>query len=143
MFVSFSLDYIICLYYFHKFKSYTSQSKKILNSRSIHQRCSIEKAVFKNFAIFTGKHRCWSLLLIDLQVLKPLNLLKGEYCKMFKNTILMKICEQRLLQFLLFTGNISFWVLVSALNSISFLQRSSSRFKKFSLVCLVVGSSFV
>ena len=145
--------------------------KKCLNSRSSHQRCSIEKAVLKNFAIFTGKHLCWSLLLIDLralrpaaflkrdsntgkhlcwspflrklQVLKPANLLKGEYCKIFKNTILVKISEQLLLQFLLLTVNISFWVLVSALNSIGLLQRSSSRFKKFSLGCLVVYSSFI
>ena len=55
----------------------------------------------------------------------------------------MKICEQLLLQFLLLTVNISSWVLVSALNSIGLLQRSSSRFKKFSLGCLVVGSSFI
>ena len=48
----------------------------------------------------------------------------------------MKICEQLLLQFLLLTGNISFWVLVSALNSIGLLQRSSSRFKKFSFKVL-------
>ena len=81
-------------------------------------------------------------LLRKLQVLKPTNLLKGEYCKIFKNTILVKICEQLLLQFLLLTVNISFWVLVSALNSID-LQRSSSRFKKFCLGCLVVGSSFI
>ena len=135
------------------------------------ETCSIVKAVFKNFAIFTGKHLCWSLLLIvlrasrpatflkrdsntgkhlcwspflrKLQVLKPANLLKGEYCKIFKNIILVKICEQLLLQFLLLTVNISFWVLVSALNSIGLLQRSSSRFKKFSLGCLVVGSSFI
>ena len=80
-------------------------------------------------------------LLRKLQVLKPANLLKGEYCKIFKNIILVKICEQLLLQFLLLTVNISFWVLVSALNSIGLLQRSSSRFKEFSLGCLVVGSS--
>ena len=55
----------------------------------------------------------------------------------------MKICEQLLLQFLLLTVNISSWVLVSALNSIGLLQRSSSRLKKFSLGCLVVGSSFI
>ena len=30
--------------------------------RSSQQRCSIKKGVFKNFAIFTGKHLCWSLL---------------------------------------------------------------------------------
>ena len=50
----------------------------------------------------------------------------------------MKICKQ-----LLLAVNIYFWVLVSALNSISLVQRSSSRFKKFSLGCLVVGSSFI
>ena len=63
--------------------------------------------------------------------------------KNFKDTILVKICEQLLLQFLFLTVNISFWVLVSTLNLIGLLQRSSSRFKKFSLGCLVLGSSFI
>ena len=100
-------------------------------------------AIFLERDSKTGKQLCWSLFLRKLQVLKPANLLKGEYCKIFKNTILVKICEQLLLQFLLLTVNTSFWVLVSALNSIGLLQRSSSRFKKFSLGCLVVGSSFI
>ena len=90
----------------------------------------------------TGRHLCWSIFLRKLQALEPANLLKAECCKIFKNTILVKICKQLLLQFLLLTVNISFWVVVSALNSIVLLQRSSSRFKKFSLGCLVVGSSF-
>ena len=30
-----------------------------------------EKAVLKNFAIFTGKHLCWSLFLIKLQTFRP------------------------------------------------------------------------
>ena len=55
----------------------------------------------------------------------------------------MKICRQLLLHFLLLTVNISSRVLVSALNSIGLLQRSSSRFKEFSLGCLVVGSSLI
>ena len=46
---------------------------------------------------------CQSPFLRKLQVLKPANLLKGEYCKIFKNIILVKICEQ-----LLLTVNISF-----------------------------------
>ena len=33
--------------------------KSIMNGR-----CSIEKTVLKHFALFTGKHLCWSLLLI-------------------------------------------------------------------------------
>ena len=55
--------------------------------------------------------------------------------KNFKNTILVKICQQLLLQFLLLTVNIPFWVLVSTLNLMGLLQRSSSRLKKFSLGC--------
>ena len=35
-------------------------------TRSSHQRCSIKKAVLKNFAIFTGKHLRWSFFLIKL-----------------------------------------------------------------------------
>ena len=29
--------------------------------KNSHRRCSIKKAVLKNFTIFTGKHLCWSL----------------------------------------------------------------------------------
>ena len=63
--------------------------------------------------------------------------------KFLRTLILMKICEQLLMQFLLLTVNISSWVLVSALNSIGLFQRSSSRFKEFSLGCLVVASSLI
>ena len=70
------------------------------------------------------QHRCF-----------PVNI-----AKLLSTIILMIICEQLLLQFLILTVNISSWVLVSALNSIGLLQRSSSRFKEFSLRCLVAGS---
>ena len=40
--------------------------------RSTHQRCSVKKGNLKNFANFKGKHLCWSLFLIKLQVLKLL-----------------------------------------------------------------------
>ena len=50
--------------------------KKYLNSRSSHKSCSKEKAVLKNFAIFTGKHLRWSLLLIDLWASKPATFFK-------------------------------------------------------------------
>ena len=35
--------------------------------RSSHRRFSAKQGVLKNFANFTGKHRCWSLFLIKLQ----------------------------------------------------------------------------
>ena len=51
--------------------------------------------VLKYFAIFPGKHLCWSLFLIKLQAVSSANVLKRgyntgvyscEYCKIFKNT---------------------------------------------------------
>ena len=65
--------------------------KKCLNSRSSHQSYSIEKSVLKNFAIFTGKHLRWSLLLIDFRASRPATFFKVtptqvfscEYCKIF------------------------------------------------------------
>ena len=37
-----------------------------------------KKGVLKNFAHFTGKHLCWSLFLIQLQVFRPATLLKRD-----------------------------------------------------------------
>ena len=44
--------------------------------RSSHLRCFIKINASKNFAIFTGKHLCWSLFLIKLQAFRPTTLLK-------------------------------------------------------------------
>ena len=41
----------------------------------------MKKAVLKNFALFTGKHLCWSLLLRFATLLKR----ACEYCEIFKN----------------------------------------------------------
>ena len=61
--------------------------------RSSHPKCSIKRAFLKNFAIFTGKHPCWSLFLIKLHAKRPVTLLKrgsnigaflwnlGNFCK--------------------------------------------------------------
>ena len=55
-------------------------------SRSSHRRCSIKKAVLKNFAIFTVKHLCWGLFLITF-IKKDFNTgISWEYCGTFKNT---------------------------------------------------------
>ena len=66
--------------------------------RSSHRKCSVKKSVLKNFTNFTGKHLCWSLFLISLQVFGPATLLKYtptlmfsyEICKTFKNTYFEK-----------------------------------------------------
>ena len=88
--------------------------KRCLNRRSRHQRCSIEKAVLKNFLIFTRKQLRWSLFLIQLQTQawKPATVLKETLTKYFSVTIakilrtpiFKKICKQPL-QFLLLTVN--------------------------------------
>ena len=35
------------------------------------QEVFFKKTVLKNFAIFTGKHLCWSLFIIKLKVFRP------------------------------------------------------------------------
>ena len=68
----------LCHTIFINFKVTCHKLKKCLNSRSSHLSCSIEKAVLKNFAIFTGKHLCWSLSLIDLRASRPASFLKRD-----------------------------------------------------------------
>ena len=41
-------------------------------------KVSCKKAAFKNFAIFAGKHLCWSLFLISLQGQNPSTSLKRD-----------------------------------------------------------------
>ena len=52
--------------------------KKCLDSRSNHQVCSIKKTILKNFATFTGKHLCLSLLLIDLRASRRATFFKRD-----------------------------------------------------------------
>ena len=55
-------------------------------------------AAFKNLAIFTGKHLCWSFFLIKSQTWRPAILLKKsptqvlscEYCEIFKNSFFIE-----------------------------------------------------
>ena len=66
--------------------------------RSSHSQFFFEISVSKNFLILTGKHRCWSLLLVKLQacrcclcfclILRYSQLFSCEYCKIFKNSFL-------------------------------------------------------
>ena len=51
--------------------------------RSSHQRYSVKKGVLENFAKFTGKQLCWSLLVIKLQASQ---VFCCEFCDIFKKT---------------------------------------------------------
>ena len=62
-------------------KKFGNDSKfKILTAtiRSSHQRCSMKKGVLRNFAKFTGKHLCQSLIFNDIAGLRPATLLKRD-----------------------------------------------------------------
>ena len=71
--------------------------------KSSHQRCSVKKVVIKIFAIFLGKHLCWSLFLkncrsahfnLTLKIFKPL-----------KKIPILKNINERLLLFCCWKGN--------------------------------------
>ena len=67
---------------------------------SSHRRCSIKKGVLKNFAIFTGKHMCWSLFFITLEEWRAGTLNNAgavNITKFFITPILKKICKRLLL----------------------------------------------
>ena len=67
-----------------------------------------KKGVLENFSSFTGKHLCWSLYLIKLQVFMPATLLKTlqhryfhvKFTKFLRTLILKNICQRLFLQFL-------------------------------------------
>ena len=46
--------------------------------RSSNHRCSMKKAVLRNFAKFTGKHLCQSLFLKKVAILRPATFLKRD-----------------------------------------------------------------
>ena len=63
-------------------------------SRSSHWICSVKKGVLKIFAIFTGKHLCWSLFFIMMHAFRLATFLQrdfstGVFCEyyiIFKDT---------------------------------------------------------
>ena len=127
--------------------------KKCLNSRSNHQRCSIEqKRLFLKILQYSQENTCVGSRFNRLAGFKTCNFIKKRlqhWCfpmniaKFLRTLILKKICEQLLLPFLLLTVNISSQGLIYVFNSMGPCQRSSSRFKELSLGCFVVGSSLV
>ena len=50
----------------------------VTGSKSSQRRCSMKKAVLKNFAIFKGKHLSWNLFLINFQAWRSVILLKRD-----------------------------------------------------------------
>ena len=83
------------------------QSGRRESFRNSHHRCSVKKVVLKNFAKFTGKHLCLSLLfnkvadLIKKEAL--LQLFSCEFCETLRTPFLQNASRRLLLnRFLLF-----------------------------------------
>ena len=73
--------------------------------RSSRRRCSVEKVVLKNFALFTRKHLCWNHFLIRLSAFRPATLWKRDsnlnITNVLRTPILKNICERLLLNVML------------------------------------------
>ena len=99
------LNYLILrMYYFVD----TALKMKFSIIRSSHRRSSIKITVLKNFAIFTGKHLCWSLSLKKSKAFRPAALLKRDsntgclfvnIAKFLRKSILKNICEMVFLHY--------------------------------------------
>ena len=50
-----------------------------ITCRSSHSQVFYKIGALKNFEIFTGKHLCWSLILIKLQAIRPKDLNTGVF----------------------------------------------------------------
>ena len=71
-------------------------------------RCSIKKLLFKNLAIFTGKHLCWSLFFNENAGLQSCNFFKKRLkhrrfpvnnAKFLRALVLINICERQFERF--------------------------------------------
>ena len=66
--------------------------------RSSHRRCSMKKTFIKNFAMFIGKHPCWSLFLIRFIKKETLTqVLSCKYGVTLKAPVLKNFCQRLLL----------------------------------------------
>lgn len=61
-----------------------------------HQRCSVQKAVLKNFALSIGKPLRWTLFLIELQVFRPQHRCFPVKFQKFLITAILKNIRERL-----------------------------------------------
>ena len=93
------LDQIVCLIYEDVTVVWAFTEHLLCRTwasdRSSHRKCSVRKAILRNFANFTGKHLCKSLFFNKVSGLRPATLLKKEtlahvssceFCEIFRNT---------------------------------------------------------
>ena len=78
-----SVSTIFSMWYSFQTYFYHSHCHKINykhnHNRSSNRRCSVRKAVLRNFAKFTGKHLCQSLSIHKIAEVRPATLLKKRF----------------------------------------------------------------
>ena len=89
-------------------------TSSVARNRSSHRRCSLRKGVLRNFAKFTGKHLCQSLLFSKVAGLRPATLLKKRlwhrcfpvnFVKFLRTSFLQNTSGWLLLQ----EGSLNWW----------------------------------
>ena len=68
----------LCFWLKRESRQMSNTEQLLHQTDNSHQRCSIKKAVLKNFAIFTVKQLRWSLFLITLPAFRPATLLERD-----------------------------------------------------------------
>ena len=88
-------SFLFCLW---RYVLYSFSEPKLFSSKICYRSnlwvCSIKEIVLKKIDIFTGKHMCWSLLLMRLHAFRPATLFKKtpthvfscKYYEIFKST---------------------------------------------------------
>ena len=74
----FSAKFGIYCWQSHQFLFRTTLKTQVKSQEQPLQLFCKKKVVLRTFANFTGKHLCWSLLLLELQTFSPTTLLKRD-----------------------------------------------------------------
>ena len=79
--------------------------------RSSHRKCSMKNVVLKIFPILTGKHLCWSQLLINIKRWLQHKCFLVNIARFLKTLILKNICELHVVTLKTLSGVIPWYVL--------------------------------
>ena len=100
---------------------------KPLNSRS---QMFFKTRVLKNFAVFTGKHLCWSLFLVKSQdwrlafcIFTPTQVFSRECCKIFKSSFF----TEHLLRNFMWWWILNIWRLYFAIAKLGHISERTSQ----------------
>ena len=104
--------------------------------RNSHPEVFCNKGVLKHFAIFTGKHLCWSLFLINLQTRRPE---PATSLKRNSNTGVFPVNIAKFLRTLFFTEHLGGCFLTNLYGYIGEMEKLVKKIGKNSFLVSKVG----